>query len=59
MANFIVGFIGLGIFGWSGSFQPEHKRPEVFQGSIGTILSWLVMLLGIYLVYRGWVRPWF
>lgn len=58
MGSFILGFIGLGLFGWSGSFQPQHQRPEIFQGRIGGMISWAVMLLGLYLVYRGWVRPW-
>jgi hypothetical protein len=56
--NFIIGFVGLGLFGWSGTFQPEYKRPEIFQGRIGIAISWAVMLLGIYMVYRGWVKPW-
>ena len=56
--NFIIGFVGLGLFGWSGTFQPEYRRPEIFQGRIGTAISWAVMLLGIYMVYRGWVKPW-
>lgn len=59
MGSLIMGIIGLGLFGWSGTFRPEHERPEVFQGSVGTIISWVVMLLGVYLVYRGWVSPWF
>jgi len=58
MPNLIIGFVGLGLFGWSGTFRPESQRPEIFQGRIGTIISWFVMLLGLYLVYRGWVRPW-
>jgi hypothetical protein len=58
MGSFIIGFIGLGLFGFSGSFQPQNKRPAMFQGRIGSILSWIVMLIGIYLVYRGWVKPW-
>lgn len=58
MFNLVMGFIGLGIFGWSGTFQPELKRPPIFQGRVGTIVSWVVMLFGVYLVYRGWIRPW-
>ena len=58
MGSFILGFIGLVLFGWSGTFQPEHKRAPVFRGRIGTMLAWIVMLLGGYLVYRGWIRPW-
>ena len=57
MGHFILGFVGLGLFGWSGSFQPEIKRPEIFQGPVGTILSWVVMFGGVYMVYRGWVSP--
>src|SRR3546814_5521871 len=32
MVNFVVGFVGLGLFGWSGTFRPEYQRPEIFQG---------------------------
>src|SRR3546814_194256 len=58
MVNFVVGFVGLGLFGWSGTFRPEYQRPEIFQGRIGSALSWIVMIGGMYLVYRGWIRPW-
>src|SRR3546814_3869151 len=56
MVNFVVGFVGLGLFGWSGTFRPEYQRPEIFQGRIGSALSWIVMIGGMYLVYRGWIR---
>lgn len=59
MGGIVIGFIGLGIFGWSGSFQPERRRPEIFQGRIGTMLSWIAAIFGGYLMYRGWIRPWF
>ena len=58
MINFIMGFVGLGLFGFSGTFRPEYQRPEIFQGRIGSALSWIVMIGGMYLVYRGWIRPW-
>ncbi len=58
MINFIMGFVGLGLFGFAGTLRPEHQRPEIFQGRIGSALSLAVLIGGIYLVYRGWIRPW-
>jgi hypothetical protein len=58
MINLIMGFVGLGLFGYSGTFQPEYRRPEIFQGRIGSAISWAVMLGGLYLIYQGWIRPW-
>lgn len=58
MINFIMGFVGLGLFGASGTFRPDHQRAEVFQGRVGHVVAWVVMIIGLYLVYRGWVRPW-
>lgn len=58
MGNLILGFIGGWLFAWSGTFQPELKRPPIFTGPIGRKLSWVIMLIGIYLVYLGWIRPW-
>src|SRR3546814_14148139 len=46
MVHFVVGFVGLGLFGWSGTFRPEYQRLEIFQGRIGSAQSWLVFIGG-------------
>lgn len=60
MLNFIIGFVGLGIFGWAGAGKTkgEHALPEIFQGPVGAIVSWIVTIIGLGLVYWGWIRPW-
>lgn len=59
MGSFLLGFAGLFLFGWSGTFRPQERRAPIFQGSVGTLVAWIVMLLGAYMVYRGWLRPFF
>src|SRR3546814_4288974 len=38
MVNFVVGFVGLGLFGWSGTFRPEYQRSEEHTSELQSLM---------------------
>lgn len=57
MLNFILGFIGLGIFGWAGG-RIRRGGPSILQGREGAFVYWIAVAVGLLMVILGWIRPW-
>jgi len=54
----LIGLVGLALLLWALKMRLkefDQARPEIFQGPVGHLVNYIMIALGAFVVYWGWI----